>query len=388
MPRDGAESTQIWPLLWAYAPMSGDTSPGTCCSAVSSRLTSTRTPLKIMSRLVLPLLLFVYLVTACGDGGSVSHGEGDSTAVRQPLDIDALAREGDLEGLVAALQPRFDANTISLVHARLLAEVRLMQNEIPKAVKILKQTIAEHPDSVESSLLLAGAYSSIGLREEALKVLLAARARGGSDQLLALDIALTHGGIGNLEDAKREFRRAREAGVKGADIDYNLALILTETGEIAGAREIFVRLLEAEPENPAIRRELARVMLLEGTSELGEIRALCNEVLGDSPEDWRAWELLADVELLAGDHLAAQTYYTSALEFGSKELGNNPPRVEEKYREAALGLREEFKDTGLFSTDDGSGQPGPRLPTGAQERRREARREAAEKGASSSGEGS
>lgn len=336
-----------------------------------------------MRRLVLPLLLPVLFLSSCNHkaaGPSAKPGSvATATASAPQVDLDALIAAQDLDGLVAALQPRFEDGTITAEHARLLAEVRLRQNEVPKAVKILKATLAAHPEETGASLLLSEVYVGLKQPKVGLQVLQDARTAGGTDEDLALTMGLVQGKLGNLKEAQQEFERARAAGADPEDVDYNLALIELELGNFGEAQEHFSSLLERDPELHHVKRELARAKFLEMKSDPDEIRDLCNTVLESEPEDWRAWELLGDVEMTSLDFMAAKTYYTNALKFGSKEIGNNPPRVEAKWTDAAEALREEFKAAGLIPDEDRSpGQGGaPPLPAGFEERQREARRKAA-----------
>ncbi|MFT7669997.1 MAG: tetratricopeptide (TPR) repeat protein [Planctomycetota bacterium] len=330
-----------------------------------------------MRRLVLPLFLPLLFLTSCNQE-SAKPTQATETATTTPsapdaAAISALAAEGNLVELVRVLDPMFKAGTISTDDALLLAEVRVAQVEIPKAVKILKTILASSPGATRASMGLAGIYESLGKQEVALEILLSAREAGGSDEQLALVIALAQGRLGYLEEAQKELELARAAGQDGADIDYNLALILVQQGNFPEARLIYERLLKEDPSRQAVRRELARTLFASGIEHAQEVRDLCNEVIEANGEDWRAWELLGDVEFMLPDFQAAKIYYTKALEFGSKEIGNNPPRVVQKYTEAALGLKAELEAAGLIPGDNGNvdKRSPPPLPTGYQERLRQ-----------------
>lgn len=351
-----------------------------------------------MRRLALPLLFPLLFVSSCGEQGEVavepsSNGVESSTEisdgeVNEALDVAALAKAGDLEKIVDQLQPRFDAGTITESESQLLAEARLSQNEIPKAVKVLTTALKANPSNVQASLLLSDVYGSIGQPRVGLKALQDSRKNGGSDADLALAIGLVQGRLGNLKEAEAEFVKAREAGADPDDVNYNLAIIVMEQGDFAQAETIYSELLKADPGKHYVRRELARAKFNGHQADMDEVRSLCNEVLEANAEDWRAWELLGDVEMHDADFMAAKTYYTSALEFGSKEIGNNPPRVEEKYTNATLALREEFKAQGLLPEDSQGAKGGaPPLPDGVQERMREARREKAAQAESAGSDG-
>jgi|GEM_PF-1141611 len=340
-----------------------------------------------MRRLVLPLLLPLLSIASCGPGGADSAAPGGAEAVTEQAapqsspDLQPLIEAGDLDGIVAALQPRFDAENISTEHARLLAEARMRQKEVPKAVQVLRETLRREPAATEVSLLLADVYTSLNQDSLALDALLAAREAGGGDNLLALPLGLTYGRLDRLEESRAELDRARAAGGDAEDIDYNTALVLMEQGHHSEAQGLLEGILEREP-SAHVQRELARAYLVQGNSQLDAVRELCNSVLAENDEDWRAWEILADADMRVGDFQAAQAYYTKALEFGTKEIGNNPPRVEEKYTAAVRGLRDELREEGLLPSEDPTeGRSGPPIPESVRERMRESQKKAAGAGA-------
>ncbi|MFT7542846.1 MAG: putative Zn-dependent protease [Gammaproteobacteria bacterium] len=339
-----------------------------------------------MKRLA-PILIAPFLfLPACGEPSSAAAHEA-------PVHLDALLAANKLDEVVAYLQPLFDAGELSAADSDLLARVRISQNELPKAVKILKTTLERKPEATAVSVRLSSVYQSIGLQDKALETLLSARAAGGTDLELALVIGIAKGRLGDLEGARAEFLLARAAGANAADIDYNLALIEMDQENYAEAEEALKRLLAADPTRVSVRRELAHAELETGTATPEQVRDEMNRVLEEDPEDWRAWELLADAEMKLGDYLAAKAYYTSALEFGTKELGNNPPRVETKYVAAAEWVQDIMRADGMLPPEpDASQLEPPPFPVGVQERQREAKikaleEQAAEEAASKGSEG-
>jgi len=341
-----------------------------------------------MQRLTSTVLFSILALASCGQDQQPASSSGIVAQTPAPqATLEALREAGDLEGIVARLEPLWKAGSLSVEDAFLLADARVAQNELPKAILVLKGTLAASPDALQHSLLLAQVYTSIGRPQQALDVLDAARAADGPSAALALALGLAHGRLGEMERAQELLREAGELGADPDDVDYNLSLIQMQLGQNEQAKAGLARLLKRDPTRQSVRRELARATLSTDPEAKQTVRDLCNTVLEASPEDWRAWEILGDVELSNQDYLAAQTYYTSALEFGSKEIGNNPPRVAEKYKVAALKVRSEFIEEGVIPKDaDHRGSPPP-LPTGFMEERREERRKALEAQQAASGGG-
>jgi len=327
------------------------------------------------------LLLFCSLALVSCQQESADAGSTQSSATTETLsaDLRALAEAGDADGVVELLQAR--AEPLSVEESLLLARARVAQNELPKAIKVLKSTLVEHPDSLDHSLLLARVYTSIKQDELAVAVLEAAHEAGGDSGEFLVEFGLAHGRVGDLERARELLMRAKEKGVVAGEVDYNLALIFMESDRLDQALELLQGIHAESPELLHVRRELAHALFRSDPHNGDAVREHCNVVLEGDAEDWRAWELLGDVELHFADYLASKTYYTKALEFGSKEVGQNPPRVEEKYKKAALALRQEMAEAGTLPEEDDVDRmrrAGPPLPTGFQERARERRRKALE----------
>jgi tetratricopeptide (TPR) repeat protein len=332
-----------------------------------------------MRRLATLLLFSLLPLASCQEEPAATPSGAASEETIVASQLGTLRAEGEVEGVVALLEPLFEAGTISKTDALTLAEARVIQNELPSAIRVLKASLDGSPAGARNAIRLAQLYASIGQKKMALDVLLAAREAGAGGADLVLELGLAQGRMGDLAEARRLLGEARELGGNGADIDYNLSLILLEQGQPAEARALLERLLESDPSRLSVRRELARAILTMDHEAGDSVSELCNAVLDEDPEDWRAWELLGDVELHRQDYMASQAYYHSALKFGSQELGGNPPRVEEKYVLAAQGARDLLIQSGAIPDPALSPRSDPPpLPVGFQERQREARRQALE----------
>lgn len=329
------------------------------------------------------LLLFCSLALASCQQESADPGSAQSSSTTGSIsgDLRALAEAGDVDGVVDLLQPR--VGSLSVEESLLLARARVAQDELPKAIKVLKTALVEHPDALDHSLLLSRVYTSIKQYKPALAVLEAAQETGGDGSEFLVEFGLAQGRMGDLAKAQDLLMQAKEQGAVAGEVDYNLALICMESGRLDQALELLQGIHAESPDLMHVRRELAHALFRSDPHNGDAVREHCNVVLEGDPEDWRAWELLGDVELHFADYLASQTYYTKALEFGTKEVGHNPPRVEEKYKIAALALRQELADAGMLPEEGEADQlrrSAPPLPASFQERQRERRREALEEG--------
>jgi len=316
---------------------------------------------------LLPLLL---LASCNGEAGTSVPAESEVGAR-----VVALLGDSKFDEVVALLQADFDAGELDSEAARQLALARTGQNELPKAIHVLKTALKADPGEVTMSLDLSRIYSAIGQHKLAFSVLTEAREKGASDLQLALTMGMAKGRLDDLDGAEAEFLRARAAGAPAADVDYNLSLVHRQRGELAEARVLLEGVAKLAPERMSVQRELGIVILQLDPEAVQEVREIAERVLAENDEDWRAWELLGDAEFHAKDYMAAQTYYTSALEFGSKQIGNNPPRVEEKYLRAATLNKQELIEQGVIPEDAGIRKgAAPPIPASVLERQRELQR--------------
>jgi len=336
-----------------------------------------------------PLALLLF--TACG--GDASEGTGPDAAnagAEAPAEsrrVDALLLAGNYTEVVKELDPIFAAGKCGTGDALRLAIACEALSEEPKAVRVLKAGLEQEPGATALSLQLAGLYRRLGLTEKALTTLEAAREAGGGDADLALELAVLKGVLRDLDGAELELQRARKAGAPPDDVDFNLAVLSTSRGDLVGAEALLRGIVERGGALPHVHRELARVRLdlaPEDPERATEVRDSLNLVEG-LEEDWRAWEVYGDCEMVLGDAQAAQLYYTYALKWGK-----NPPRIEDKYRSAARQFQEEMRAQGLETEPERVKHAPPPLGANFEEQNRlarEAREKAAEEARKKEAEG-
>ena len=339
--------------------------------------------MKSLPAIVVSALLAVLLFFACGETATESTdpvapaAEADADGVGT-AEIDSMLIEGRYAEVVSALQPRLDAGRCSADEALRLAIAREGQDEVPKAETVLREALVKNPGAVELSLRLARLYQGLGLPEKSLSTLEAARAAGASDEDLALELAVLKGILQDFEGAEAELERARAAGAPATDIEYNLAVLATARGDLPGAEALLQGIVDRGEAPTHVRRELARARLDQAPGDREraiEVRDAVNSIEG-LDEDWRYWEILGDCEMVFGDAQAAKAYYYNALKYGQ-----NPPRIEGKYRRAARALQEELEAAGILPEPEKVKRAAPPVGANFEEQNRLAReaRERAEK---------
>ncbi|MBK7876412.1 MAG: tetratricopeptide repeat protein [Planctomycetes bacterium] len=209
-----------------------------------------------------------------------------------------------------------------------LAEIYVARNDLPKAVKTLRDGLERAGKRPELSLLLSRIYLKLEQFKDAQAALERARADGAADKDVAMLLGTCLGHQNDFAGAEREFQRALEAGYEPKIVKYNLALILVQRGEYVRGKELLEAALAIEPQWPEARRELAHVVLLsqKDLASVNQALDVLIDVKDQLKDDWHVFEYIGDAWLLLGDYDASIAAYTDAL-----RLGRNPKSVEEKY---------------------------------------------------------
>jgi len=279
------------------------------------------------------LLLTAALGAGCSCGPSAGPAAPVATLQAAEEHMKQRQFEPALE-MLKELAARPDAD--ALVFQR-LAEAYTHLEDYSKGVLVLRDGLAKHPDNGRLSYSLARLYARLQQHELACTELERARANKASERDVAMLLGSSLGQLGKLDEAVAEFERARAAGAEAGVVDYNLALIDLQRNQFARAKQRLEQALAAAPEYLEARREHARAEMLAGADVASANRALDTLMtLKDKlPKDHRVFEYMGDAWMLLGDFNAALQCYTDAL-----RLGQNPKAVEEKYRIAALKLKE------------------------------------------------
>jgi len=335
---------------------------------------------------LLPLLLLLVLLGGCGSGAEGGAGvDADAANDGQRETVERMARfmaGGQFDQIVAELGPRAEVMDLDAEDWLWLAKARLGQNEVPKAVSVLRKGLEAFPADLEQSLVLSGVYQRLNLVSKALEILDDAAAEGAESSAYQLSLGVALGRQNRLKDATLAFQRAADLGADLGDVEYNLGLIRAAGGDHEGALGNFEAALSYDLSNIHAKREKAHTLLrltVPGEELDAGLLPMVEEVLEVAPQDWRAWRLGAELLLLLGDPVAAQMYATRALEFSGNEA-----TVETLYVQAARAAKKQLESEGILDPDQGSRRRGgPPIPASVRERAKAARKEAAKKQADS-----
>ena len=121
---------------------------------------------------------------------------------------------------------------------------------------------------------------------------------------------------GDYQQAARRFEAAIELDPRNAPAHLSIGDLRFQEGRVADAIGSWQRLIEASPERSYLtfsRLESA----FERDGNPGRFAQLCEQLIADNPQDWRA-------RLALARHLSAQSRDTEALELLFEALGHNP----------------------------------------------------------------
>ncbi len=252
--------------------------------------------------------------------------------------VEALVRTKDYPAAYAALEKMQVPGKVDTELTLRLAEVRRLEGNEVKAVLLLRAGLEADPKAKQLIVPLGMLYLQIGEVERAREVLEKGRTEGVETAESALLLGQTYGRMDQLDRALAEFDRAATVGAKAHVVLYNKGLIWGQQGKHDEAIAAMRSVVEAAPDWPAARRELARAILDSLPKDRAAVEGALDMLIGaktELPEDWRLHESIGDAWLLLGDYDAAVVSYTDALRFG-----RNPKSVEDRYRVAETKRRE------------------------------------------------
>lgn len=308
-----------------------------------------------MKSRLLSLTLFS-LLTACGSQCSNPSGGGAGDPGRTLQAAEALMKKRELDAATEILMELTRAPEAEALVYQRLAEIHVARNDLPKAVKALREGLERPGKSPDLSLLLARILMKLEQFDDAQAALERARVDGAKDKDVSMLLGTCLGNKNDFAGAEREFQRAMDAGYDAKVVKYNLALILNQRGEFVRGKELLEAALAIDPKWADARRELAHVILLSQHDAASVNSALDTliDVKDQLKDDWHVFEYIGDAWLLLGDYDASLAAYTDAL-----RLGRNPKSVQEKYV-VAKKKQKERAEKAKAEAESGASAPPPR----------------------------
>jgi Flp pilus assembly protein TadD len=199
------------------------------------------------------------------------------------------------------------------------AELQINQGSLRTAVETLRTLLTLDPDHVVAHVHLATCLQELLRPEEAsLEIRCALR--------LAPDDSYVRSAAGRIEllqrsygAAERHLDRARELAPENPDVHRLLAFLYAETGRPELVLPTLEAALNAEPDNPGVKTDIATHLAWANKIEEAEARAL--EALRDDPECVRAQVLLGEICFQRKDYDGARDFAVGALRIDPSHEG-------------------------------------------------------------------
>ncbi len=145
-----------------------------------------------------------------------------------------------------------------------LTETYAAQQQFPKAIQLLQQEAAKHPQRLELSLALGNlAYRSgnYDLAIEHYRALIKSRPNAGD---MYVRLGEVYRKKGDFNSAIEAFRKAKELRPNDPVPPLHLAVLLDAQGQHEQARPIYEQILKLDPDHPLALNNLAYMMAQDG----------------------------------------------------------------------------------------------------------------------------
>ncbi|HOW71238.1 MAG TPA: tetratricopeptide repeat protein [Phycisphaerae bacterium] len=203
-----------------------------------------------------------------------------------------------IEALYKELTERSDAVPKDVAVKIQLAQLTYFRGQLEEAVKILKSTRDELPETATTTTALVGILIDAGKHREAIEECTAAISSADKTQLPLFQamLAEVYARQGDQEMARKTFTAAAEqaTGSGRTLVRTQLAEWLARQQHVEEAREVLSRIVEEEPGNVAI---LNRLLALR--PDPGKSSALVEQLRkaeGESGLNWRYWQAVGWLE--------------------------------------------------------------------------------------------
>ena len=209
-----------------------------------------------------------------------------------------------------------------------LAEIK---SSNPKgAIVFFKNALEKDTNYYEARYELAKAYLAAGLFDLAEKEFQKALAQKPSQVEIKLQLARLHILVNKPGEAKKEIQEYVQGHGETSETLELAGIVSAVQGDPHEAERNLLRSLEADPSKTGVRLELAE--LYARVSALGkeaEARRLLEKVISSEPRNTRAFQLLAELEIISG-------HKDKALAIYRKISGIDPTNIAALYKEGLL----------------------------------------------------
>jgi tetratricopeptide (TPR) repeat protein len=202
-----------------------------------------------------------------------------------------------------------------------LGELDLRAGRAREALARLNQVIANRRVTVKALLLRARLLAEMGALEraeaDALRAFEASpKLPGAVDLLFAIYQAQ-----GRLDEARHSFEEAEAAGVLHAGARQLLARLYLMDGDTTKAREMLEKVLEADPDLPEAKNDLAFLLAADGV-ELDRALQLAKEAQRSLSDDPDTADTVGYVYFRKGLHAAALQQFRYAIELAKNSAAH------------------------------------------------------------------
>ena len=229
---------------------------------------------------------------------------------RNPEDADTLhalglteLKLGGREQGVAYLERALAAAPQQVILAATVAQIKIAQNDVAGAERILKQAVEKSPNSAEPVILLGRFYFLSKRLKEADQQFQRALQLDPHSTAALFNLAVLELNEGQKKEAEQNFQRLSQTSDK--DVNYTYGVFLFQDGRQAAAIQEFSRLAQKDPNDTAARTRL--VAAYRSAQRPADAQKILKQALNRNPKDLDARLQRAELFLDAGQYRDAQT---------------------------------------------------------------------------------
>lgn len=201
-------------------------------------------------------------------------------------------KEGDVDEAIWLLDQAVQIDSASSYLKLEMANLLLIKKDMGRALELVQQVLAEHPDNIKALTLAGGIYQQQNKLDQAMESFESVIARNPTDQNIYLLLGRLYWNKNDLDNAERVFGLMTRNIPDSYAAYYFYGKVLAAKGKLDAAEAALLKSLELESSLEEPRAELLKVY--KAQNQPSKITKIYQSMLELNPDDYHAAFGLAD----------------------------------------------------------------------------------------------